>query len=181
MGKPGFAEKFTAKYQNYTVTEKTEYWTEHWDETVFNYEGIYLTVENPYGGENIRIMYDGDHVTDDEIIISFSYFHTHIYIFPEYEIEDHTDFFVREVSKVVDLIVQSKLAAVGFLVDGKSIWGDAENPDKIKALSAEEIFETYKVNFPDEKYYEKVKGRDCVCSIRAWDKTHDNDMNFIIT
>ena len=101
--KKEFAHKFIAKYKDYTVTEKTEYWNENG----INNEGIYLIIKNP-NGEDIKLMYDGNHVGNDEMILSCSRWHGHFfdYSFPEGEEENYADYFIRDLSEYIDKILQ---------------------------------------------------------------------------
>jgi hypothetical protein len=108
MVKKEFADKFIAKYKDYDITRKTEYWHEN----NMEYEGVYLIIKNPLGinGEDIKLMYDGNHVTDREIILSCGKWHTHFfdYYFPKDEKEKFADYFIEDISKCVDAIFQGK-------------------------------------------------------------------------
>lgn len=179
MDKKEFAGKFIAKYKDYDITEKTEYW--HENET--NFESVYLIIKNPSGEADIRIMYDGNHVVENEMILSFSYHHDHFYTyyFPEGEEKNYADYFVRDLSETINRILEGEIVAVGFLTDGKPILCGASRPENIETLSAEEIFAKFKKYFPGAEYYEKVKGCECICSIRGWNNSHNKDLSFIIT
>jgi len=105
MEKKEFATKLVLKYKNYGITRETEYWHEN----EINYEGKVLIIKNPHG-ENIRILCDGNAVSKGEIILSCSHYHTHFYdfYFPKGEEENFVDYFVEDISKLIDKILQGK-------------------------------------------------------------------------
>ena len=108
--KKEFADKFIDKYKEYGITTKTEYWCEN--DT--NHEGIYLIIKNPHG-EDIRIMYDGNYVPN-EMIFFIAHYHTHFSHFyemyspgeKEENFIDYVDYYVKNISRVTDKILQGK-------------------------------------------------------------------------
>ena len=104
--KKEFADKFKDKYKDYDITETTKYWCDNG----IQQEGIYLIIKNPNGEEDLKLMYDGNHVGDDEMILSYSCWHNHFfdYYFPEEEKENYADYFLKDVSEYIDAILQGK-------------------------------------------------------------------------
>ena len=101
--KKEFAHKFIAKYKDYNVIEKTE----HWNENGIKNEGIYLIIKN-LNGEDIELMYDGNHVGNGEMILSCSRWHMHFFDFhfPKGEEKNYADYFISDLSEYIDKILQ---------------------------------------------------------------------------
>ena len=178
MYKTELFDKLADIYKDYDVVMDVRY--SHENDT--DYEFKYIIIKNPQGENDIEIIYDGNGVSDGELILSFSYYHEHIYDYYITEGENHTDYFVTQLREIIDnFFLNGKMVAVGFWVDDMPILGSASELSNIEKLSAEEILETYKKFFPGKEYYEKVKGRECCCKIRGWDRTYSKDLNFIIT
>ena len=107
--KKAFADKIIAKYKDYGITTTTEYWSEKYypSENEVNFEGICLMIKNPHG-EDIRILYDGNHVPD-EIIFSCERHHTHFshfYVFDVEREEEFADYYVENISSAIDKILK---------------------------------------------------------------------------
>ena len=108
--KKEFADIFMIKYKDYNITKKTEYWREN----NTDFEGIYLVIKNPHG-EDIEIMYDGNHVPD-EMILSCSRCHNHFSHFyemldgieKEENLADYVGYYVKRLGKIIDGILQGK-------------------------------------------------------------------------
>ena len=174
MYKTKLFEKFVDLYKNYDITDE------------IRYESNCIVINNPnWDGGDIEIFYDGDIIgTTGEILLSFSYHHEHYYDFyySESEKENYADYYIKDLSKPINKILQGEIIAVGFLVDEKPVLGEAAYIKDIEMLSAKEIFEKLSVGFREHltEHYEKIKGRECHCAVRGWDKILSKNLYFII-
>jgi hypothetical protein len=103
-----FADRLLAKYKDFGIVRKEEHWIES---SGIEQTGISLFIKNPLDGEYIRVMYDGNHVNDGEVILSYGKWHNHFYDFGYLEGKsENYDGLIEDISKYIYGFLQGKKA-----------------------------------------------------------------------